>query len=373
MQKQSLGGFYNRLQTKNSPLPLNGQFELTYRCNLNCIHCYCRGLQVTANPSQVKGQGQPDKELTTQEWEKILDEIRKAGCLWLTLTGGDPLIREDFRELYSFAKRKGFIITLFTNGQALTKEIINYLVKSPPFSIEITLNGITPKTYESITQVKGSFSKVMQTIKTLAQTPLRLILKANCLKQNRHQIGRIKDFSEELLGRPSAKKYRFKYDPFIRPRLNGDKTPCNYRLSFRQLLAVRRQDADLWREYEEGLNCKFPGLKRERNFLYQCNAWQNSFFIDPFGRLKFCNLSEKFSIDLKTTSFKEGFYKVFPQLLNERFETDSKCQDCRLRPVCYYCPARAYLETGNEEGPVPHYCQLAKGLAQEMSGVRNRS
>ena len=69
-----------------------------------------------------------------------MDEIHKEGCLWLTFTGGDPLVREDFLEIYSHAKKKGFIVTIFTNGQAFTKEIFDYLGKSPPFSIEITKN-----------------------------------------------------------------------------------------------------------------------------------------------------------------------------------------------------------------------------------------
>ncbi len=90
------------------------------------------------------------------------------------------------------------------------------------------------------------------------------------------------------------------------------------------------------------------------------------FLVNPYGKLKFCIFSDKFSVSLKTASFKEGFYKVFPQLLKEQFKTDSKCKDCSLRPFCCYCPARAYLETGDEETPVPYYCELAKKTAEQM-------
>lgn len=304
--------------------------------------------------------------MTTREWKEILDEIHGEGCIWLTITGGDPLLREDFLEIYTYAKKKGFLITLFTNGQEFTEKIFDYLVKYPLFSIEITLNGITKDTYESITQVKGSFAKVMATIKQLNRRNIRLILKSNCLRQNKDEIAQVKAWTQENLGKPSKNKYRFKYDPMIYPRLDGDASPCQHRLSFEELLEATKQDLDIWEEYEKGLHSKFPDLRRDRNFLYHCNAWMTNFFINPHGRLKFCMFSDKFSIDLKTTPFREGFYNVFPQVLNERFKTKSKCRDCDLRAICYHCPARAFLETGNEEAPVEYYCQLAKGVAEQM-------
>lgn len=359
MKKVQPGLFFLRLNNKKERFPLQGQIELTYRCNLDCIHCYCKGCE------------DKDKELTTKEWKEVLDEIQKEGCLSLCLTGGDPLAREDFLEIYSYAKAKGFIITLFTSGYALTEKLIDYFAKSPPHSIEITLNGITQTTYESITQRKGSFPRVMHNIRLLKKKRLHLILKTNCLRQNKDELGRIKKWTEELLGKPAEKKFRFKYGPMIHARLNQDKTPTNFRLSFEELEEIRKQDPDIWKEYQKGLHSDSPDLKRDRGFLYHCNSWDKDFFIDPFGRLKFCMFSDKFSVDLKTTSFKEGFYKVFPQLLNERFKTHSKCRNCRLRPICYYCPARAYLETGNEEGPVPYYCELAEATAEQMTLATN--
>lgn len=361
MKDISSGHFYGKLRNKKSHFPLEGQIELTYRCNLNCIHCYCKGLE------------NKEKESSTEEWKRILDEIQKQGCIRLCFTGGEPLVRDDFLEIYSYAKKKGFIITIFTNGQALTKKIIDYLAKSLPFSIEITLNGITPETYESITQTPGSFSKVIENIKRLAEKKIKLILKTNCLKQNKDEIGKIKSFTEELLGKPSENKHYFKYDPMIYPRLNGDKTPCQYRLSFEELEEIRTEDVDIWEEYQKGLHSDFPDLERDKNFLYRCNSWLIQFFINPYGKLKFCNFSENFSVNLKVTSFKEGFYSWSAQILNEKFKTDSKCCKCRLRPICYYCPARAYLETGDEETRVPYYCDLAKETAKQMGVKLNAS
>jgi len=332
------------------------QFELTFGCGLHCRHCYT---DCYNNSFHKK------KELKSKEVKLLLDKIYDAGVVWVCFTGGDPLVRRDFLEIYSYAKKKGFLITVFTNGLLFTNRILDFLVKSPPYSIEITLNGITQETYEGITQVSGSFEKVIANIKEIKRRRLPLILKTNCLKQNKHELGKIKAFADELLGK-SRGRYHFKYDPMIYPRLNGDRSSCAHRLSFGEIMEARKQDPDIWAEYQKGMRADILDINRDKAYLYRCNSWMSNFFINPYGRLKFCQFSDKFSVDLKTTSFHDGFYKVFPRLLSEKFKTNSKCINCRLRPICYHCPARAYLETGDEEAPVPYYCQLAKATAKEM-------
>lgn len=349
MKESSLSSLYSALQQKKQHAPLIGMFELTYRCNLNCIHCYCQDTKPNA------------AELNTSRWKELIKIVTEEGCIYLTFTGGDPLIRKDFLELYSYARKKGLILSIFTNGMALSKEIIAFLKKHPPYSLEITLNGITKATYESIVKREGAFAAVMENIRRLKKSGIPLILKSNLLKQNKDEVCAIKAFADKLLGKAKG-AYRFKYDPMLYPRLNGDTTPCQYRLSFEELESMRRNDLDIWQEYQRQISLEMPDLGREKRFLYRCNSWMQKFIINPYGRLKFCHFSEKFSVDLKKTSFREGFYNVFPLLLNETFKTSSRCQRCRLRSLCYHCPARAYLETGDEEGPVEYYCTLAKKM-----------
>ncbi|MBU1125257.1 MAG: radical SAM protein, partial [Candidatus Omnitrophica bacterium] len=252
-------------------------------------------------------------------------------------------------------------------------EIIRYLKRFPPHSIQITLNGVTARTYESITQVEGSFMPAMRIIRRLAKHKFPLLLKAVCLKQNQHEIGRIKEFSEELLGKPKNHKYSFLYDGIILPRLNGDKTPLNYRLSFEELSEVRRQDRDIWEEYQESITaCSLPARNR-KNALFQCNSWENEFTIDPYGYLRFCGFSRKYKLDVKTIPFRKGFYRLIDMIRRLTFRTRSPCKECRLREYCYYCPVRAFLETGNEEGPVEYYCNLAlKTRAMEKTLMATR-
>lgn len=354
MKKLNAGKFYYKLAGKKDFSPVSGHLDLTYRCNLKCVHCY------------VKGSEKKEKELTTRQWKKIIDDIRKAGCLFLNLSGGEPLVRKDFLEIYSYAKKNGFIVSVFSNGLFFDREVINHMKKSPPYAVEITLNGITEETYEAITKTKGAFSKVVKNIHNLKQAGIKVIVKTNFMRQNKDEILSIKKWTEDLLGRPSNNRYRFKCSTILYPRLNGGHDPLKFQLSFQETIDIMSKDEDLWKEHLRQRKADFPDLRRDRNYLYHCNSWMEQFFIDPFGKLKFCVFSEKYSTDLKTTPFKKGFYEIFPGIPREKFKTNSKCISCDLRQICYYCPARAYLETGNEESPVPYYCELAEATAGQM-------
>jgi len=333
---------FNNFQ-KRKRMPFVGQLELTYRCNYDCVHCYCKGILNEKD------------ELTTKQWKKIINEIHKQGCIFLCITGGEPLLREDLFEIYSYAKEKGFLISLFTNGSLFTKKIISFFKKKPPLSIEVTLNGIKSSTYEKITQSEGSFTRIMLNLKDMAKSNLPLIVKSNCLKINKDEIREIKYFSDKLLG-----KGRFQYDDFIFPKLNGDIFPLNYRLKPEELINLKKTDRDIWKEYRASICSQKKDFNKYNEYKYLCTSWTTEFFINPSGILKFCLISNKYTTDLKKESFKKGFYCNFLQILKEKFNTSSKCKNCKLRNICYYCPERAYLETGNDETAIPYFCKRAE-------------
>ena len=134
------GEFSKRIHEKSidSRMPVVGTFDITSRCNLKCIHCYINGT--------CSGN-----ELTYQEICDILDQIADEGCLWLVITGGEPLMRPDFMDIYRYAKNKGIFVTLFTNGTLITPEIADFLAEFPPFAIEISLYGMSSISYEKVT------------------------------------------------------------------------------------------------------------------------------------------------------------------------------------------------------------------------------
>jgi MoaA/NifB/PqqE/SkfB family radical SAM enzyme len=129
----SYAQFSERLNKKviAKRIPIKGSFELTLRCNLRCLHCYCN--------LPLNDQDAIEKELTCEEVFSIFNQIAEAGCLWLLLTGGDPLLRKDFLEIYTYAKKKGFLISLFTNGTLITPRIADHLAEWLPYIVEVTL------------------------------------------------------------------------------------------------------------------------------------------------------------------------------------------------------------------------------------------
>lgn len=328
--------FQNKMQSKGTPI--QGQWELTFRCNLKCVHCYVV-------------EDKTKEELTFKEITNILDQIHEEGCLWLCLTGGEPLVRSDFLDIYTYAKHKGFLITIFTNGTLITPEIADYLSEYPPFMIDITLNGITPDVYESITQVPGSFQSCMRGINLILERELPLTLKSNGMTLNREEILKIKKWVDGL------GKAKYRYDSLITPRLDGSKKPCELRLSPEEIIDIESTDETMQEEWRRYLQSEHE-LPNPDN-LFRCGAGISSFNINPYGELQLCQLLRKPNFDLRNGSFREGFYNLFPSIRSAKYQTNSKCKNCKIWYLCPQCPARAELENGNQEAPVDYFCQLA--------------
>ena len=355
MQTAGIAEFEEGLRAgKSKNFPLVGQLDLTYRCGYDCVHCY------------GKGSENEKAELPAREWKRLLGELREVGCVWLVFSGGDPLIRRDFCELYSHAKKLGFIVNVFTSAHGIAGEHLRLFRELAPFAVEITLYGATASVYEKITRRPGSFARALANIRALQKIGVKLQLKTVCLKENAHEFGRIKALCESITGKPASGLHSFVYDATIFPRLNGDLSPCEHRLSWAELEAMRRQDPEVFQENEQKLKCGLPERPNDPTKLYCCNTWENQVFIDPCGRFKFCMHSDKYSSDLCQVPLKTAFRSMRQGAARARMKTDSKCRACELRGLCFFCPSLARIETGDEEAPVPYFCELAHETARAM-------
>lgn len=124
------------------------------------------------------------------------------------------MLREDFLDIYTYAYKKGFIITIFTNATLLTEAAAKYLRRFPPFCIEVTLNAVTPGKYELITQKKGSFAQVMQGIELIRKYLLPLKLKCQLITLNLDEFPLIQEFFRKI-------DVELRYSVLIHPRLDG--------------------------------------------------------------------------------------------------------------------------------------------------------
>jgi len=353
------GEFSKRIHSRVSArrIPLDGTIELTFRCNLKCAHCYC---SLPANDKRIL-----DSELTTGEWFRVIDEIAEQECFWLLLTGGEPLIRKDFKDIYTYAKTKGMLITLFTNGTLITPEIADFLAEYPPFLVEITVYGATPKTYEKITQTPGSFSRCINGINLLLERKIPLQLKTMAMKANYAEFNAIKAFCENL-------GMKFRFDPHIEPRRDGSLSPCGERLSPEEVVELDIADEQRVQKFREGYYeeaKRSSGRSQTQDNLYGCDAGVDMFSINPYGQMQICQSVPAPSCDLREVSFAHGWKDIFPRIKSISRKKESPCRGCEKRMLCAYCPAWAERESGNPEDAIEYLCRIAS-LRQEAFGLK---
>jgi radical SAM protein with 4Fe4S-binding SPASM domain len=339
-------------------IPVNGTIEISNRCPLECAHCY--------NNLPMDDREARKRELTTEEHFRVLDELAELGCLWLLFTGGEIFARHDFLEIYTYAKSRGFLCTLFTNGTLITERIADFLAANPPFSIEITLYGRTKATYESLTGVPGSFEKCIRGIHLLLDRQLPLKLKTVALTINKHEVQSMKRFAEEL-------GCEFKFDAMINPRIDCSSSPLAVRLTPEDIVALDLEEPKRVAEWRRlALEFAMPMPKEgETAHLYDCGGGVNSFAIDPYGDLSICVLSHFDKYNVRDGTVREGWDQFLRKVRDKRVTKPSKCTSCQLKSLCGSCAANSELEYGDPEAPVDFLCKTAH-LRAEVFDVEVR-
>jgi radical SAM protein with 4Fe4S-binding SPASM domain len=336
-------------------IPVNGTIEVSHRCPLECAHCY--------NNLPMGDAIARKRELSTADHKRLLDELAELGCLWLCYTGGEIFARHDFLEIYTYAKQRGFLVTLFTNATLITERVADFLAENPPFDIEVTLYGRTKATYESLTGIPGSFEKCLRGIELLVERKLPLKLKTVALTINKHEIWSMKKFAADL-------GVEFKFDPMINPRIDCSASPLAVRLNPQDIVSLDLEDPDRVSEWRRlALECS-PAPPQDPNdsLLYECGGGVNSFAIDPYGDMSICVLSHVDRYNVRDGSVREGWEKFLYGVRAKRQTRVTKCTSCALKGLCGSCAANGELENGDAESPVDFLCRTAH-LRAEIFGI----
>ena len=330
----------------NTRTPLEVTLEVTRRCPLDCQHCY--------NNLPMADKAAQKSELTTAEYFRLLDELFDEGTLWLLFTGGEIFARADFLDIYKYAKEKGFLITLFTNGVMLTTRIADFLAEYRPFAIEITLYGATKETYEALTQIPGSFEKCMRGIRLLQERKLPLKLKTVPTTINRHEVFEMQRMAEQDLG------VEFKFDPLVNPRIDCSQSPIEVRLNAEEVVALDFHDPKRRRDYGRLVASELAApLPEETGQVYQCGGGVTGCAIDPQGGMSICVLSHQETYNVRDGSFREGWNGFLHQTRTKPKTRATKCDKCHIKSLCSMCPANGELEAGDAEKPVEFLCEVA--------------
>lgn len=333
---------YNSEIWRKNRQPLVATFELSPICNLQCIHCYL-------GKHRVESQGLSFKQIT-----EILDQLAEAGVLHLALTGGECTIRKDICQIYEYAKKKGFLVTLFTNGVNIPDQLLELFSKYPPFYVDISLYGASNDTYEVITGHRV-FDKVIDTFEKLKKQNIAFGIKTPIIKQNEADFKAMNDIAEKY-----GVAYRTGY--VILPTIDAEAYPTEYMISASKMIVLETsdkvlteigfKDADVINRWGERFD------KGEFVPLFICNPGVNDVIVDFRGNILPCAGFRHIGKNIFESSFKE-IWKSFAYLKKIPATENNQCMRCQSRYFCRVCPAEQQLQTGDYESVSKEICQFA--------------
>jgi radical SAM protein with 4Fe4S-binding SPASM domain len=352
------------LWKKRTPLLTYLDMELTERCNNDCIHCY---INLPANDKNAKA-----KELSTKKIKAILEEAVSLGCLEARYTGGEPLLREDFEELYVFARKLGLKVIIFTNATLVSPRLAEIFSRIPPREkIEVTVYGMTKSSYEKTTRVPGSFEAAWRGIRLLQEKKIPFVAKGAFLPFNKDEI---REFESWASGIPWM-DHSPPYSQFFNFRCRRDSDKKNrliksLRLPPEEGLRFLVRNESEFIEEMKGFCSKFMAPTGRK--LFSCGAGNGRGCVDAYGYFSPCMLlkNPETNYNLDKGSLKDALTVFFPKIREMRAKNRdylARCARCFLKGLCSQCPARSWMENGELDAPVEFLCQIAHAKARYLN------
>lgn len=338
------------IRAEKKCIPMHIHLELTYRCNLRCVHCYCV-------------ENKEKQELSYKEIVSLLDQLAEMGGFFLTLTGGEVFTRENFFDIAFYAKKKHFATRIFTNGTLIDEYAADKLLKLNPLSVEFSLYGTSSNVHDGITKVKGSFVKLRRTIDLLKRRNITIFLKTVVMKQNLKECEGLVRLGKEL-----SAHSRFNFE--VTPRNDGSTGPLEYRLDEEELFKFISGDIPQSWEYVE-IPPHAEAVKRQT-----CSPARNGCAISPYGDVYPCAQLLLPIGNVREKSFNEIWNSDSKELSDVRsirtFSDLKECSDCQDLWLCQRCHGLAYLESSDLRTKYNLGCNTTKILKMVNEQTKNK-
>lgn len=344
-------------------IPVNGTFELTVRCNLHCKMCMFRH-DDSENPELM------EKELTANQWINMARQAAEAGTMSLLITGGEPMLRPDFCEIWEGIYKQGFLITLYTNATLVTPKIMETLRKYPPHKIGVTIYGASPETYGRVCGNADAFEWMIDGVKALQKLPSVLEFRTTVIQDNRQDVKAI----EELVKNEFRDDQMVTHTRLVTKAVRGgcaDVEEC--RMSPQEsldLLEERILRRMVPKEEDREDKClKFVKLSqngKEMLTLLGCHGGMDSYTLTWDGKIQGCQILDVFQTDALTDGF-DLAWREFPFTVKLPPENPS-CTQCELHHICECCPAFRYSETGELQGIPSYICENTRVINKMLGG-----
>lgn len=350
-------------------IPISGVFELTPLCNMNCRMCYVR--------LSKEEQEKIGPLRTADQWIKIGKEARDSGMLYLLLTGGEPFLRKDFRQIYQGLHDQGIIMEINSNGTLIDEQTVSWLKEIPPQRINITLYGASDATYERLCRNPKGFTQVTHAIRLLKDARINVRLNCSVTPYNADDLQDIFAFGQKEDIPVRAVSYM--YPPVRRDAssvgVNDRFTPEEAAYQDVRIKSYSMgEDKFLeWAEKHETMD--FPDLDEDtcdgiKADGVRCHAGKSSFWITWNGNMVPCGM---FRGEEEHNVFQEGFAENWKRVLEEtsRIRLAAECTVCTQKDFCKTCAAMEISENG-KFGNVPEYrCQMLKATPEAIKKVKH--
>ncbi len=353
----------HRLWKDRSPSLDLLDLELTERCNNDCIHC-CINLPV----DDVRARS---RELSTSATIAILKEAAALGALSVRFTGGEPLLRDDFTELYLSARRLGLRVMLFTNARLITPDLASLFARIPPLEkIEVSVYGMRPESYDAVSRVPGSYDEFRRGVGLLLNMQVPFVVKGPVLPPNRKEMEEFEAWARTIPAMNAPPQYSMFFD--LRGR--RDSTAKNRLIRSLRVspedgvILLRRPGRPYLQEMRQFCG-RFMGPSGDR--LFSCGAGHDA-CVDAYGMVQPCILLRHPNMvyDLQKGSLKEALTSFFPRLREETRAANpdylARCARCFLKGLCEQCPAKSWAEQGALDTPVEYLCGVAHAQARDL-------
>lgn len=325
--------------------------EVTYSCNEQCLHCYLPEHKMSA-------------QLSLAQLELLLTEFKKLGGFSVLITGGEPLIRKDIIEIFDLIKRLGLVVSLNSNLTLLNDRLIDAICDLYPRAVGCSIYSANPTLHDSITQMKGSFNKSIESIYRLKDRNIPVVIKTPLMKNTAPHWREIEELSENL-------GCEIQFDLNITAKNDGGISPLVLRVDDPDVLAdvfsnryyklfIRDEAIDTFSPPSPEANLCGAGASSlsvaPDGTIYPCVA-----MITPLGHYPETSLSEVWN--------HSDFFMKFSKLHLNDVE---KCRDCTDFKFCIRCPGAWKSETGDYMIPPNYACKLAQVFSSTKKTQQER-
>ena len=344
-------------------VPLSGTFELTPVCNMNCKMCYVR---LSAGQQQAIGP-----LADAAQWLALGRQAMEAGMLYLLLTGGEPFLHPQFREILEGLHRMGLFISINSNGTLIDADTVAWLKHCPPVRINISLYGASNDTYARLCGNPNGFTQVTQAVRLLKEAGITVKLNVSLTPHNAADLPAMAEFARENGLILQVATYMF-------PPVRRDSGAVGQNQRFSP------EDAAYYMAMADYLT-----LGTER-FLAQeampqpsdpedscadvgdgirCRAGKCSFWVTWQGRITPCGM---FPVENSPCVFTDDFTAAWEQVKEYAagIRLPAPCADCEAKDVCHACAAMVITESGNFDQVPAYRCEMMQAYKAQWNRVK---